>query len=326
MSQPYAPLSGLPGFGGGAAPLAGLPGFSPAAPQAVQQPGTPALPPSLQGTTLEQFDAARPAADVGMLETVATQAGRGLLDAVLGSGALTGAAAESAGAATGWKGLEDFGRDLGQSSSGTAAMEAAAFLFGKATGGNKQGLSYAERAERAIAEQEQAWPLLSTVSRIGGGVALAAVGGAASAGASGLRTLAAIGAYEGGAAGVQAAYERNEELRDVLVSGLAGAAFGAAGGAAAHGLASIPGRIGAAIDERNTLRQVFGDIKTAADDVADAVRQAGGKETYDAARALLTERARVLKEVAAAGDNPSLIRQAYESATRSAGERISKLA
>lgn len=323
MSQPYAPLGGLPGFGGTAAPLTGLPGFTPA-PQAVQQPGGPvaALPASMRGETAAQFDAARPASDAGVFETAATQAGRGLLDAVLGSGALTGAAAETIGAGTGWKGLEDFGRDLGQASSGAAAMEAAAFVFG---GGGQKGLSYAERADRAIAEQERAWPMLTTVSRIGGSAALALAAPAA-AGATGLRTLAAIGAYEGGAAGVQMAYERNEALRDVLVSGLAGAAFGAAGGAAAHAVSSIPGRIGAAIDERNTLRQVFGDLKTAADDVADAVRQAGGKETYDAAKAILSERARILKEVAAAGDNPSLIRQAYESATRAAGERISRLA
>lgn len=323
MTQAYAPLGGLPGFGGGTAPLAGLPGFSPAAPQAVQQPGGPVgLPPELRGTTLEQYDRANPASDVGVLETVATQAGRGLLDVVLGSGALAGAGVQSLGAATGWNGLEDFGRHWGQASSGTAAMEAAAFLFG---GGGEKGLSYAERTERAIQEQEQAWPMLSAVSRIGGGAALA-FAAPASAGATGLRTLAAIGAYEGAASGVQQAYERNEALRDVLVSGLAGAAFGAAGGAAAHGISTIPGRIGAAIDERNTLRQVFGDIKTAADDVADAVRQAGGKETYEAAKTILTERARVLAEVAKAGDNPSLIRQAYESATHAAGERISKLA
>lgn len=322
MTNAFQPLSGLPGFGGGTAPMQGLPGFSappPAAPQAVQQPG--ALPPALGGATLEQFDAARPVSDAGMLETVGTQAARGLLDAVLGSGALVGAGAESLGTVTGWTGLKDFGRDLGRSSSGTAAMEAAAFLFG---GGGKEGLSYADRVERAVEEQERAWPMLSAVSRIGGAVGLGLATGAGAAGS--LRGAAAIGAYEGAGAGASAAYERNEALRDVVVSALAGAALGGGGGAAGYGLTKVPGAIGKAVDERNLMTQVFGDVKTAADDVAEAVREAGGREVYDAAKAVLKERAAVLREAAAAGDNPSLIRQAYDRATHAAGERISKLA
>lgn len=328
MTQPYAPLQGLPGFGGGApAPLQGLPGFAtqPVGPQAVQQPG--ALPPALQGTTLQQFDAARPASDVGMLETVGTQAARGLLDAVLGSGALTGAAAESVGALGGWKGLEDFGRDLGRASSGAAAMEAASFLFG---GGGQKGLSYAERTDRALAEQEQAWPMLSMVSRIGGGAALgiAGAGAGATAGAAAtLRGAALIGAYEGAAGGAVQAYERNEALRDVLVSTIAGGALGAGAGAAVHGITKLPGAIGRAVDsETSVMRQLFGDVKSAADDVADAVREAGGKEVYDATKAILKERAKVLQEIAAAGDNPNVIRQAYDKATRAAGEKVSQLA
>lgn len=327
-ASPYAPLQGLPGFGGGTAPLTGLPGFSP---QQVQQPGTP--PPGaaalFQGApdATARFDATRPAMP-GAIATAATQFGRGALDTLLASGALLGAALEGTGDLTGVQGLEDFGRDLGKSSSGSAAAEAAAFLFG---GGGQKGLSYAERADQAIREQEQAWPLLTAISRIGGGVALTlgagALAGGATAGAAGtLRGLSSIGAYEGGAAGVQAAYERNEAFRDVIVSGLTGAAFGGAGGAAVHGIGAIPGKIGAAIDERNTIKAIFGDIKTAADDVAEAVGKAGGKETYEAAKTILSERARVLKEVAAAGDNPSLMRMAYDKATRAAGERISALA
>lgn len=327
-ASPYAPLQGLPGFGGNAAPLTGLPGFSP---QQVQQPGTP--PPGAAGlfqgeaNATARFDATRPAMP-GALTTAATQFGRGAFDTLLASGALLGAALEGTGDLTGVQGLEDFGRDLGKSSSGSAAAEAAAFLFG---GGGQKGLSYAERADQAIREQEQAWPLLTAVSRIGGGVALtlgagALAGGATAGAAATLRGLTSIGAYEGGAAGVQAAYERNEAFRDVIVSGLTGAAFGAAGGAAIHGVGALPGKIGAAIDERNAIKQIFGDIKTAADDVADAVRQAGGKEVYDAAKTILSERARVLKEVASAGENPSLMRMAYDKATRAAGERISALA
>lgn len=329
MTNAYQSLQGLPGFGGGTPqPLQGLPGFAPAAPQAVQQPGGPvALPPALQGTGVAQFDAARPVSDVGALETVGVQAGRGFMDALLGTGALVGAGAQSLGNVTGWKGLEDFGQDLGKSSSGTAAAEAASFLFG---GGGKKGLSYAEKTSNAIAEQEQAWPMLTTVSRIGGGVGLALATGGLS-GASGgvgatLGGTIGIGAYEGAAGGVQQAYAQNESLRDVLVSGLTGAVFGGAAGGLVHGAAGLPGRIGKAIDDRNMLRQVFGDVKTAADDVATAVRDAGGREMYDAAKAVLKERADVLRQVTAAGDNPSVIRQVYVKAARAAGENLSKLA
>lgn len=329
MTSTYSTLGGLPGFGGGAAPapLQGLPGFAPP-PQAVSQPGGPVgLPAALQGTSAAQFDAARPVQDIGMGATIATQAGRGLLDAALGSGAVLGAASESVGNLTGWRGLEDFGRDLGRSSSGAAAMEAASFLFGKSTGGNQRGLTYADKAANAIAEQEKAWPMLTTVSRIGGGVGLALATGGLS-GASGgvantLGGMVGIGAYEGASGGMQAAYAANESLRDVLISGVTGAAFGAGSGGVLHYGA---GKVAGFFDNRSTLRQVFGDIKTAADDVATAVKDAGGREMYDAAKAILKERAEVIAKVAAAGENPSMIRQAYDKASRAAGEKLSQLA
>lgn len=331
MTSPYSALGGLPGFGGGApAPLQGLPGFSapPPPPQAVGQPGT--VPQSMFGAPgapggLQAFDANR-APVPGVLATVATQTGRGALDALLGSGAILGAAIEGTGALTNWKGAEDFGRDLGQSSNGAAGMEAASFLFGKATDGNKTGLTYADRAEHAIQAQEQAWPLLTTVSRIGGGVGLAlATGGLSGAMGGAGATLGGtvgIGAYEGAAGGLQAAYAANESLRDVLVSGVTGAAFGAFSGGVVHGVASLPG----AIAERSMMRQVFGDVKNAAEDVAAAIKDAGGSETYEAAKVFLKERADVLRQVTAAGDNPSLIRQAYDRASRSAGEKLSQMA
>ena len=322
MTNPYTPLQGMPGFGAGAA-LTGMPGF---APQQVQQPGT--VRSSVFGagapSALATFDAAHPVSDIGAGETVATQAGRGMLDALLGSGAVLGVASQGVGSVSGWKGLEDFGRDLGRSSSGAAAVEAAAFLFG---GGGAQGVSYAEKTTQRISEQEAAWPLLSAVSRIGGGVAFAVGTGGLSGAAGGFGAtragLATLGGIEGAAAGIQDAYYKNESLRDVLVSGAIGGAFGGAGGAAV-------GKIGEKLREftahRSQLQQLFGDVKTAADDVADEIRKAGGKETYDAVKAVLKERADVLRQLAAAGENPSLIRQAYDKASRSAGENLSRLA
>jgi gas vesicle protein len=296
----------------------------------VQAPGGPVgLPAGLQGATVAQFDAARPVGDVGALETAATQAGRGFLDALLGSGAVLGGGLEAAGSVSGWNGLEDFGRDLGQSSSGTAAMEAASFLFGKATGGNKQGIDYADRAAHAIEEQERAWPMLTTVSRIGGGVALALASGGLSGASGGVGAtvpgMLGMGAYEGAAGGMQEAYSKNESLRDVLVSGAVGAAFGAAAAGTVYGASRLPGKLASAA-ENTTLSRVFGDVKTAADDVADAVREAGGSEIYAAAKTVLKERAAVLKEIAAAGENPTLIRQAYDRASRAAGEKLSQAA
>lgn len=336
MTSPYSALQGLPGFGGGSpVPLQGLPGFSPP-PQAVSQPGGPvsALPPMLQGTGAAQYDAARPVENVGMGATIATQAGRGLLDAALGSGAIAGSATESLGNVIGWKGLEDFGRDLGRSANGAAAMEAASFLFGKAVDGNKRGLTYADKTSQAIEEQERAWPMLTTVSRIGGGVAFALATGGLSGATGGvgarLAGTAGLGAYEGAAAGMQTAYSQNESLRDVLVSGATGLLFGAASGGAVHGIAALPGAVGRGLERGlegdNLMAQVFGKARTAADEVAQVVKNAGGGEIAAAAKAVLKERADVLRQVAEAGENPTLIRQAYDRATHAAGEKLSKLA
>jgi hypothetical protein len=171
----------------------------------------------------------------GKLATAGTQFGRGVLDALLTPGALVGATAEGAGHATGWSGLENFGRDLGTSSSGDSAIEAAAFLFG---GGGKAGLTTAERVAKDVDEQQRAWPALAAVSHVTGMVAPAMVGGLASTGAKGIAAIG-LGATEGAGAGAQAAYERNEPLRDVLSSTLTGAVLGGATAGTFEGLSSV---------------------------------------------------------------------------------------
>jgi hypothetical protein len=171
----------------------------------------------------------------GKLATAATQAGRGVLDALLAPGALVGMAAESTGAAFGSEGLEQFGRDLGQASSGSSAIEAAAFLFG---GGGKHGLTTAERVSQTVSEQQKAWPTLSAVSHMGGMVVPMLAGGLASSGTKASQMVAVSG-LEGAAGGAQVAYEKNEALRDVLSSALVGGALGVGAAGIGEGLSGL---------------------------------------------------------------------------------------
>lgn len=252
MTQNIAPTV----FGGGPAPTV----FSP-------PPTAPVLPqgqaPDLADQTLGNLFAkdanARKAGEAKAVEqarlesehsavtTAATQAARGVLDVVLAPGALAGMLAEGVGAASGWKGMEDFGRGLGKAASGQSAMEvlgatpdAMAAVFG---GGNQQrALSKYEQAQKDLTEQQEAWPLLSTVAHgvglVGGAAATGGLAGAA--GDSSVLGRIAMGATEGSAQNVQAAYEQNQSLRDVLSSAVVGALVGGgvtgAGEAVSYGL------------------------------------------------------------------------------------------
>lgn len=166
----------------------------------------------------------------GILGTVALQSGRGFLDFVTAGGALAGLGLETAGELTGADGLAKFGRDLGQSASGAAAIEAMSYMFGADA---EDGLDNYEAVKRKMSEQDKAHPLLSMASRMAGiSAAAIATGGLAAAPAAhgltaaGLRTTGAIGAGEGAAFGAQGAYERSAPLRDVLTSTAIGAALG----------------------------------------------------------------------------------------------------
>lgn len=174
-------------------------------------------------------------AEHGKLATVGTQFGRGVLDALLAPGALAGAAWEATGELFGLEGVKRQGRDLGRASSGEAAIEAAAFLFG---GGGKAGLTTAERVTRDVEEQQKAWPMLSAASHTAGMIAPALVGGGLSTGARGA-AMVGVGAFEGAGAGAQAGYEQNAALRDVLSSALAGGALGAGAAGLGEGLVGL---------------------------------------------------------------------------------------
>jgi len=196
-----------------------------------------------QETAMRDVETARIRAEQGRLEsehgklaTAGSQFGRGILDAILAPGALVGMAAEGAGSAFDSKGLEDFGRGLGQSSNADAAIEAASYLFG---GGGKAGLTTAERVARDVDEQQKAWPTLSAISHTAGMVTPAALGGIAGAAKAGVAGMVALGGMEGAASGAQAAYESNAALRDVVSSALVGGALGAGAAGIGEGLQGL---------------------------------------------------------------------------------------
>lgn len=229
-------------------------------------------------------------AEHGQLATAGTQFGRGFLDAVTAPGALLAAPIEGAGIAFNSPGLESFGRELGEASSGKSAMEAAAFLFG---GGGKSGLTTAERVDRDISEQQKAWPMLSSISHTAGVIAPALLGGAGGATLKGTSMAArlAMGAAEGAAGGAQQAYEKNEALRDVVSSALVGGVLGggtAGIGEGIHGLFNSKALRAAAREfaedqnlaavgvERSSLASVAGDeagaLESKASELAGAIK------------------------------------------------------
>lgn len=260
---PGAPQSGTPD-----ASLVGaqnlLTQYAPQSSPGMAAPGQIAPDPYLAQANEHNEEQLRFEQEHGKLATIGTQAARGVLDFVMAPAALLGAAAEGAGTATGWDGLRDFGRQYGESTSGSAAM---ATLFNRsgwealkssvnAESDPSAALSAYDRTRQDIHEQQEAWPMLSTVSHLTGltAAALATAGLAAApelatgaapvtAGAApvtaGARVLGAAGtgAYEGSAAGAQTAYMENRPYRDVLGSTIMGGLMGAATAAGFQGVA-----------------------------------------------------------------------------------------
>lgn len=161
----------------------------------------------------------------GAIEAASAQFGRGVLDALLAPGALVGAGAEGTGELFDSDTLRDFGRDLGRASSGKSAIEALGFA---ATGDT----STADNARKRIEEQEQHWPMLSTLSRMSGMAAFGLGTGALAAPGATAAQIAVGSAIEGAAGGAQAAYAESAPFRDVLTSTLLGTAIGGALGSA----------------------------------------------------------------------------------------------
>ena len=194
----------------------------------------------------------------GAFSSGATSFFRGGLDALLTGGAGVGLTLETAGALTGAKGLEKFGRDMGRAATGKSAMEALAFVFG---GGDYAATDYADASSRVLAEQQEARPTLTTISRMAG---LAATGlgiGGAAGGHTAAKTALGINMLEGGAAGAQTAYDEAAPLVDVLKSAAVGAAIGGAVTGAVEGIAY-------GLKRAPDLSKVFGKVQESAEKLA----------------------------------------------------------
>lgn len=185
----------------------------------------------------------------GAFETVSGQFARGVFDALLAPGALVGAAAQGLGETVGNKTIADIGRDLGRASSGKSAVEALGYIFG---GGGEEGLERSDLARQRVDEQEEARPMLSTVSRMAGQAWSVMTAGSGAVGESGVLANIGLNAAEGAAGGAQGAYERSASLRDVLSSAAVGGILGGSIAGVAEGADAL-------LKKTPDLAKVFGE-------------------------------------------------------------------
>jgi hypothetical protein len=212
--------------------------------------------------------------DYSKVGTAVTQFGRGVLDVVLAPGALIGAGIEGVGELADSEGMRDFGRGLGTASSGDELMatlnpSTLRAVFG---GEGEEALSEYDAMKGAIRDQEEAWPMLASTSRLAGSVAGGVgIGGLASGGAK-LATTAGVAAYEGAGYGAQSAYASNASLRDVMTSTLVGAAVGGAMPLGMHYGGKYAGKVAKegleSFAERRAVKAITGNYKAAFKDLS----------------------------------------------------------
>lgn len=251
----------------------------------------------------------------GALQTVFTEGARGVFDAILAPGALAGLAAEGLGEASGAEWLRDFGRDLGEASSGKSLMQLMADTFADSpeiAPGTSQATP-ATRVARNFEEQERNWPLLSTLSRIAGQASVAVAGGVASAGTTAPKVLAGIAAAEGAAGGAQGAYENNASVRDIvastILSGTIGAGLGYAGG-------RIADKASRAAPKADDIAKAFGaEAKRVGKNAFATVEEVGGVQAKRVVDALGGARDSIGRAIRNAGPNPAA-REAAEATAR----------
>lgn len=261
----------------------------------------------------------------GVGETIGTKFVQGALDALLAPGALAGFTAETTGELLRNKALRDFGRGLGEASSGRSAMEAFAGLASAALEGSAyKGAEYADLAKRQLEETEAARPMLSTISRMAGMSALAVTGGLASSGEVAAAANIGMNAAEGAAGGAQGAYERGAPLRDVLGSVAIGGMLGGAIAGAAEGATAL-------VKKTPDLAKVFGEkLQTFADKRAIDAATGGNRKVIGEILGAGPERVeRVANRIRAAdiigkGDQGML--EALDAGAKDAGAQLGAIA
>jgi hypothetical protein len=259
-------------------------------------------------------------AEHGAGGTAATHFTRGLLDVVMAPAALAGMAIEGAGELTGVDVLRDFGRDFGSGASGRELMSAYMATSGLASGDRKEALSEYERTQKTLHEQEEAWPMLSAVSHVGGQIAGGVAIGGLAAGHAGLGTATAAAAYEGGSLGAQAGYAKNASLRDIATSALIGAAVS---GGLTYGIGKGAQVLKARNQRAADLREALGSADDAAARAGVTVEEVGGREAQSVTFELKKAREAALK---AADDvkNPTMREQALAAATEEQAALLGK--
>lgn len=253
------------------------------------------------------------------------QGGRGVIDAILAPGSLVGLAAEGLGTATGQEWLRDFGRELGEASSGKSAIELAAEIFHQPKTGPAPGQtqeSPAQQVARKMEQQERDWPMLSTLARLAGQASVAVAGGLASTGNVGARALAGIAAAEGAAGGAQAAFEDGAPLRDVVASTILGMTIGGAAGYAGGRIASRAREAGPTA--KDIAKAFGGEAKRVGKNAFATVEEAGGVQAKRVIDAIGGAKAKVAKAVRDAGPNPIAREAAEAAAGREVAEKMSQ--
>lgn len=153
------------------------------------------------------------------LGTFGTQLGLGAVDVLTAPAALAGAATELTGALTGSEALRQAGREIGEASKSENVVGGAIDVFG----GDRDAF------DDLVRRQEEAFPTLSGLTRIGGslaagfGVAGIASKSAGIASALASKTAATVAGASGGA---QAAYQADSPIAEVATQAALGGALG----------------------------------------------------------------------------------------------------
>lgn len=320
--------------------------------------------PFLQQQVEKNEEQAKLEQEHGKFATFATQAARGALNALLLAPAGLAVGLQGAGKITGWEGLEHFGKDFGEASNG---REALATLFSgsgiSALAGNpEKAIDSYESARKDVEAQAEAWPLLSTVSRVAGGAAFSfgvagfasagsAAAEAATSGAKGLaesaieggaevaeekaaeltlgQTLARTaiaGSLEGAEGGAQSAYETSRPYRDVVGSSIMGGLLGASTAMVAGGLAWKLEHSEPTEALRDYARQ---RVFKAIGGIQSDIKKVGGIEdanriAEDIAHATLSDGESVIPKsvIKAASTSPEEIRERIAQGAEEYGEKL----